>query len=113
MRWKSVDSTRRNRPDDGGSAFGCGDTARIDSLSFSQARIKEIHRIRSCMIHRPYESAKVRIKTMIYPNTRREFLRHIGVSAALLPFVTNLPCLASQGQAKRKQRLVVLFSPDG
>jgi hypothetical protein len=50
---------------------------------------------------------------MTYPNTRREFLRHIGVSAAMLPFVTNLPCLASPTQPKRKQRLVVLFSPDG
>src|SRR5258708_24105162 len=50
---------------------------------------------------------------MIYPNTRREFLRHIGVSAAILAFVTNLPCLAAPIQAKRKQRLVVLFSPDG
>ena len=50
---------------------------------------------------------------MTNPNTRREFLRDIGVSAALLPFVTNLPCLASPSQGKRKQRLVVFFSPDG
>ena len=50
---------------------------------------------------------------MTYTNTRREFLRHLGVSAALLPFVTNLPCLASPAQGRRKQRLVVMFSPDG
>ncbi len=46
-------------------------------------------------------------------NTRREFLRDLGVSAALLPFVANLPCLAAPAGARRKQRLIVMFSPDG
>jgi hypothetical protein len=46
-------------------------------------------------------------------NTRREFLRNLGVSAAMLPFLANLPCLASPGPARRKQRLIVMFSPDG
>src|SRR5438067_8258841 len=50
---------------------------------------------------------------MLNRNTRREFLRDLGVSAAALPFVTNLPCLAAPSQARRKQRLVVMFSPDG
>ena len=50
---------------------------------------------------------------MPYNQTRREFLRDIGVSAAALPFVTNLPSLASPQQRQRKQRLVVFFSPDG
>src|SRR5437763_4720610 len=50
---------------------------------------------------------------MTYSNTRREFLRNLGVSAALLPFVTNLPCLASTTEKRRKQRLVIMFSPDG
>ena len=45
--------------------------------------------------------------------SRREFLRDLGVSAAALPFVTNLPCLASPGQNPRKQRLIIMFSPDG
>jgi hypothetical protein len=45
--------------------------------------------------------------------TRREFLRDIGVSAAALPFVTNLPCLASPAQNRRKQRIIIVFSPDG
>ena len=46
-------------------------------------------------------------------NTRREFLRHLGISAAVLPFLGNLPSLAAPGSvARRKQRLVVLFSPD-
>ena len=50
---------------------------------------------------------------MTYNNSRREFLRNLGVSAALLPFIGNLPCLAAPGPSKRKQRLVILFSPDG
>src|SRR5881296_3924676 len=50
---------------------------------------------------------------MIYRNTRREFLRDLGVGAAALPFVLNLPSLAAAGPQRRKQRLVVMFSPDG
>lgn len=50
---------------------------------------------------------------MTYRNTRREFLRDLGVSAAALPFVLNLPCLAATNGAKRKQRMVIMFSPDG
>jgi hypothetical protein len=51
---------------------------------------------------------------MAYPDTRRAFLRNLGISAAALPFITNLPCLAAPDQTKRrKQRLVVIFSPDG
>jgi hypothetical protein len=45
--------------------------------------------------------------------SRREFLRDLGVSAAVLPFVGNLPCLAAPGDNRRKQRLVIMFSPDG
>jgi hypothetical protein len=48
-----------------------------------------------------------------YRNTRREFLRDLGVGAAALPFVLNLPSLAHADEKRRKQRLVVLFSPDG
>jgi hypothetical protein len=51
---------------------------------------------------------------MAQRNTRRAFLRDLGISAAALPFVTNLPCLAAPNEAKqRKQRLIVIFSPDG
>ncbi len=50
---------------------------------------------------------------MSYRNTRREFLRDLGVSAAALPFVLNLPSLAHAADGRRKQRLVVMFSPDG
>src|SRR5213080_3338629 len=45
--------------------------------------------------------------------SRREFLRDVGISAAALPFVLNLPSLGFANQQTRKQRLVVMFSPDG
>ena len=46
-------------------------------------------------------------------NSRREFLRDLGLSAAALPFVLNLPSLGFANQQARKQRLVVMFSPNG
>ncbi|HZN59000.1 MAG TPA: DUF1552 domain-containing protein, partial [Planctomycetota bacterium] len=45
--------------------------------------------------------------------TRREFLRDLGLSATALPFVLNLPGLGFAQSGRRKQRLVVLFSPNG
>jgi hypothetical protein len=45
--------------------------------------------------------------------SRREFVRDLGVGAAALPFLLNLPSLGFANQQKRKQRLVVVFSPDG
>lgn len=50
---------------------------------------------------------------MKHHTTRREFLKHLGISAAALPFLTNLPSLDVPPQGGRKQRLVVIFSPDG
>jgi hypothetical protein len=44
---------------------------------------------------------------------RREFLRDLGLSAAALPFVLNLPSLGFANQTVRKQRLVIMFSPNG
>jgi hypothetical protein len=45
---------------------------------------------------------------------RREFLRDLGVGAAAAPFVLGLPGLARAGAPRRKkQRLVVMFSPNG
>ena len=44
---------------------------------------------------------------------RREFLRELGISAGVLPFLLNLPSLGFANQQKRKQRLVVMFSPNG
>jgi len=44
---------------------------------------------------------------------RREFLRQMGCTAALLPFLGNLPSLGFAGTAARKQRVIFMFSPNG
>jgi hypothetical protein len=44
---------------------------------------------------------------------RREFIRDLGISAAAVPFILNLPSLGFANQQRRKQRLVILFSPNG
>jgi hypothetical protein len=46
-------------------------------------------------------------------SNRREFLRDMGIGAAALPFFLNLPSLGFANQQKRKQRMIVMFSPDG
>ncbi|MCG8598534.1 MAG: 3-hydroxyacyl-CoA dehydrogenase NAD-binding domain-containing protein, partial [Verrucomicrobiales bacterium] len=46
-------------------------------------------------------------------NSRREFLRDTGLSAAAMPFALNLPSLHFKNQTQRKQRLIVMFSPNG
>ena len=46
-------------------------------------------------------------------HTRREFLRDMGIGASALPFVLNLPSLGFANQKRRKQRLVVMFTPNG
>ncbi len=45
--------------------------------------------------------------------TRREFVRRLGLGAAALPFVWNLPSLGFANTQARKKRLVVVFSPNG
>jgi hypothetical protein len=45
--------------------------------------------------------------------TRRQFIRDLGIGGAALPFILNLPSLGFANQQRRKQRLVVLFSPNG
>jgi Protein of unknown function (DUF1552) len=50
---------------------------------------------------------------MIQNRSRREFLRDLGVGAAALPFLLNLPSLGFANQQRRKQRLVIMFSPNG
>ncbi len=45
--------------------------------------------------------------------TRRTFIRDAGLGAAVLPFLLNLPSLGFANQQQRKQRLVIVFSPDG
>ena len=50
---------------------------------------------------------------MIRTNNRRQFLRDLGISAAALPFVLNLPSFGFSAEQTRRQRLVVIFSPNG
>ncbi|MEZ6111717.1 MAG: DUF1552 domain-containing protein [Pirellulaceae bacterium] len=50
---------------------------------------------------------------MLHHATRRDFLRNIGVGAATLPFVLNLPSLGWANTQTRKKRMVVMFSPNG
>jgi uncharacterized protein DUF1552 len=45
--------------------------------------------------------------------TRRQFIRDLGLSAAAIPFVLNLPGMAFANQEKRKQRIIFMFSPNG
>jgi hypothetical protein len=50
---------------------------------------------------------------MISTSTRREFLRDLGLGTASLPFLMNLPSLAFANQKQRKQRLVIVYHPNG
>jgi hypothetical protein len=50
---------------------------------------------------------------MSHATTRREFLKGLGLHAAALPFVLNLPSLGFANQQARKQRLIVIFTPNG
>src|SRR3954470_13707766 len=47
--------------------------------------------------------------------SRREFLRRLGLSSAALPFVLNLSSFgdAAAATASRRQRLIIMFSPNG
>src|SRR5947207_5588113 len=40
-------------------------------------------------------------------------MRDLGIGAAAFPFLLNLPSLGFANQGRRKQRLVVIFSPNG
>ena len=44
---------------------------------------------------------------------RRQFIRDLGISAATIPFLAGLPSLASTSSTARKQRIVLMFSPNG
>ncbi len=44
---------------------------------------------------------------------RRQFLQQAGLSAAVLPFCGNLPSLGFANSRGRKQRLVIVFTPNG
>jgi len=44
---------------------------------------------------------------------RRQFIRELGISAATLPFIVGLPSLGLAAPARPRQRLVIMFSPNG
>ncbi|MDX1953679.1 MAG: DUF1552 domain-containing protein [Verrucomicrobiota bacterium] len=44
---------------------------------------------------------------------RRNFIKGLGVSAAALPFLGSLPSLQANRSGGRKQRLIIMFSPNG
>ena len=45
--------------------------------------------------------------------SRRQFLRDLGISAAAVPFLAGLPSLSGAVLPQRRQRLVIMFSPNG
>ena len=50
---------------------------------------------------------------MAYTHSRRQFIKQFSLGAASLPFVMNLPGFGFESDKVRKQRLVVMFSPNG
>lgn len=44
---------------------------------------------------------------------RRQFLRDLGISAAALPFIAGLPSITGAPAPQRRQRLIIMFSPNG
>src|SRR3954454_17628979 len=44
---------------------------------------------------------------------RRHFIKQLGISAASLPFLLGLPSLGLASPVRPRQRLVVMFSPNG
>src|SRR5262245_40957763 len=44
---------------------------------------------------------------------RRHFIKSLGLSAATLPFIVGLPSLGLAAPARPRQRLIVMFSPNG
>lgn len=49
----------------------------------------------------------------MYTQSRREFIKRVGLGSAALPFAMNLPSFGFESNNARKQRLIVMFSPNG
>ena len=47
------------------------------------------------------------------PIHRRQFIKQLGLSAASLPFLMGLPSLGLASPARPRQRLIIMFSPNG
>ncbi len=50
---------------------------------------------------------------MITPLNRRQFLHRFGISATALPFLAGLPSLTGAPIPQKRQRVVIMFSPNG
>ncbi len=50
---------------------------------------------------------------MHYDRSRRRFLRQLGLSAAVAPFVMNSTALGFASAPQHRKRLVIMFSPNG
>src|SRR5205823_13728721 len=44
---------------------------------------------------------------------RRQFIKQLGLSAASLPFLIGLPSLGLASPARPRQRLIIMFTPNG
>src|SRR5881296_3276440 len=44
---------------------------------------------------------------------RRQFIKQLGISTASLPFLLGLPSLGLASPARPRQRLIIMFSPNG
>ena len=44
---------------------------------------------------------------------RRQFLRDLGISAGTLPFLSGLSSITGAPAPQKRQRLVIMFSPNG
>jgi len=44
---------------------------------------------------------------------RRQFLRDLGISASALPFLSGLPSIMGAPAPQKRQRLIIMFSPNG
>jgi len=50
---------------------------------------------------------------MTYNLQRRDFVKQLGLGALSVPFLSGLPSLGFAGTSAKKQRMVVIFSPNG
>ena len=44
---------------------------------------------------------------------RRQFLRDLGISAGAFPFLSGLPSITGAPAPQKRQRLIIMFSPNG
>ena len=50
---------------------------------------------------------------MRHKNSRRDFIRNLGISGAAANLVLALPSLGWEASGQKKQRVIFVFSPNG